>query len=393
MKATVTAGALSSAAGWVARIVPGRPTVPVLGGVLIEATSDVDRDEVSLSAFDYDTAGVARLADGVLTVDEPGRVLVSGRLLAAVAKTLGSGETPIVLEVGSDGRCAIVAGRSRWDMPTLAIDDYPAMPVDVDAVGRVDAAAFVAATERVLDVPNDHQGTIKALGGVAIEGVADGPLTLVATDRWRLAVAEVDWTPAPGLEQVLVPAPAVRLAAGAVAGTSGEVELLASAGTFGVRTAERTLSTRLLAESYPRWRNLDMTPDKKGHSFVASSTVAVADLRAAMTRASVMLPDAGTLDLRFTADGVEITAGGDDGQAEHVADVAAHDGEEVVQRLNAQYLREAIDGAGSEHVRLDLPSAAKAVLLRPCQPDGTPLPAYRHTVMAVRRTDAASVAA
>ena len=64
MKFRVERDVLADAAAWVARSLPARPPVPVLGGVLIEAVSGPSGDRLTVSGFDYETS--ARV-----TIDAP----------------------------------------------------------------------------------------------------------------------------------------------------------------------------------------------------------------------------------------------------------------------------------------------------------------------------------
>ncbi len=76
MKVRVERDVLADAVTWTARSLPARPPVPVLAGLLLQATED---GVLQLSAFDYEvSARVEVPAD----VSEPGEALVSGRLLA-----------------------------------------------------------------------------------------------------------------------------------------------------------------------------------------------------------------------------------------------------------------------------------------------------------------------
>ena len=76
VKFRVERDVLADAVTWVARGLPARPPVPVLAGVLLVADAE---GTITLSAFDYEvSAKITIPAD----VDEPGTVLVLGRLLA-----------------------------------------------------------------------------------------------------------------------------------------------------------------------------------------------------------------------------------------------------------------------------------------------------------------------
>ena len=66
MKFTVERDALAEAVTWVARALPTRPVVAVLGGLLLRAADD----GLILSCFDYEVSARMRVA---AEVAEPGR--------------------------------------------------------------------------------------------------------------------------------------------------------------------------------------------------------------------------------------------------------------------------------------------------------------------------------
>ena len=60
MKFRVERDVLADAAAWVARSLPARPPVPVLGGVLVEASSGPSGERLTVSGFDYETSEIGR---------------------------------------------------------------------------------------------------------------------------------------------------------------------------------------------------------------------------------------------------------------------------------------------------------------------------------------------
>ncbi|MGM0723415.1 MAG: DNA polymerase III subunit beta, partial [Actinomycetota bacterium] len=55
MKFRVERDVLADAAAWVARSLPARPPVPVLGGVLIQSDGE-SGEKLTVSGFDYETS-------------------------------------------------------------------------------------------------------------------------------------------------------------------------------------------------------------------------------------------------------------------------------------------------------------------------------------------------
>merc|ERR1712147_19986 len=72
---------MAEAVAWAARSLPNRPTVPILAGLLVRAQDD----SVVMSASDNETSAQITLP---AQVDKPGESLVSGKLLADIARSL-----------------------------------------------------------------------------------------------------------------------------------------------------------------------------------------------------------------------------------------------------------------------------------------------------------------
>ena len=104
MKIRVEQSELSEAISWTARTLPMRPATPVLAGVKITATTN----ELQLSAFDLEVAGQSSVS---AVVDEPGVAVVSGRLLADIAKALPAQPVEFALD-GS--RVTVRCGRATF---------------------------------------------------------------------------------------------------------------------------------------------------------------------------------------------------------------------------------------------------------------------------------------
>ena len=196
MKFRVERDALADAVAWTARSLPARPAVPVLAGVHLSATDD----SLSVSGFDYEVSTQVDVDVNVITT---GQALVSGRLLADITRSL----PPHPVDVSVDGsRVIISCGSSRFTLPTMPIEDYPRLPAMPGTAGTVSGSVFAQAVAQVA-IAAGKDDTLPMLTGVRME--IDGErLTLAATDRYRLAVRELDWKPNnPSAEaaQVLVP--------------------------------------------------------------------------------------------------------------------------------------------------------------------------------------------
>ncbi len=116
MKFRAERDVLAEAVAWTARSIPTRPgTLPQLSGIKMATASDGLR----LSGFDYETSAQVTLAADV--ADE-GEVLVSGRLLADIARALPNQPVDVSLD-GS--KLSLACGSSRFSLQTMPVEDYP----------------------------------------------------------------------------------------------------------------------------------------------------------------------------------------------------------------------------------------------------------------------------
>src|SRR3712207_7904446 len=135
MKFRVAREVLADAVAWTARSLPPRPSVPVLAGILLE----VDGSTLSVSGFDYE---VSARAEVDVQATETGRALVPGRLLAEITRAL----PPHPVEITAEGpRLALTCGNARFSLPTLPVEDYPALPSMPSSAGGVDSDVLAEA--------------------------------------------------------------------------------------------------------------------------------------------------------------------------------------------------------------------------------------------------------
>ena len=184
MKFRVDRDVFGEAVSWVARALPTRPVVPVLSGLLLQ----VDGGELRLSCFDYEVSASATVP---AEVGEPGSVLVPGRLLAEIVRSLPPAEVDV--STAAD-MMMVTCGSAEFALVSLPLDDYPQLPELPAAAGTVDGGLLATAAAQV--VPSaSRDDTLPLLTGVCLE--AEGTvLTLAATDRYRMAVRRIGWDPA-----------------------------------------------------------------------------------------------------------------------------------------------------------------------------------------------------
>jgi len=331
VKFRVERGGLTEAVAWTARSLPARPPVPVLAGLLLDTTGGM----LTLSGFDFEVAASASVE---VTLAESGRSLVSGRLLAEIVRSLPN--APV--DISSEGsRLVLSCGSSEFTMPTLPVDDYPVLPALPPTVGSVSATVFAAAVAQVV-VATGRDDTLPVLTGVRMEIDGDR-LTLAATDRYRLAMRELIWSPTGGdlPAAALVPGRTLADAAKALAG-GGDVTVALGSGAsgetlIGFANDTRRTTTRLLDGEYPRYRSL------LPNSHQAQAEIPTAALVESVRRVSLVAQRTSPVRLSFDQDSLLLEAGnGEDAQAAETLEVA-FTGEPLTIAFNPTFL---LDGLG-----------------------------------------------
>jgi DNA polymerase III subunit beta len=340
MRFVVERDALAEAVAWIARSLPSRPVLPVLSGLLLQAGAD----GLTLSCFDYEvSARISIDAD----VAEPGTALVPGRLLAEITRSLPG--HPVEVDDADDVR--LTCGPAAFSLVTLPIAEYPRLPELPRLAGTVDGGLFATAIGQVTPAAS-RDDTLPVITGVNVEIEGD-TITLVATDRYRLAIRELDWNPArPGTSSTLL-VPAKTLADAARMMTPGVPVRIMTRGTdrgpgsattaadatIGFESGGRRLTTRLIAGEYIKYSS------KFPADFGSYGDMPAAALAEAVKRVALVAERGSSVRLLFEPGRVTIEAG-TKGQARARESVAADfSGEESAIAFSPQYLLDGLAGA------------------------------------------------
>lgn len=376
MKIRVERDGLADAVAWVARSLPSRPPVPVLGGVLIDAGGDGDDpgEALTVAGFDYE---VSATVDVPATIADGGRALVSGRLLADITKALPA--QPV--EISVDGsRVTITCGSARFSLPTMPVEDYPQLPDMPQRAGSVAGEVFGQAVAQVA-IAAGRDDTLPMLTGVRLE-IADDTLTLVATDRFRLAMREFAWQSGGDVSgtAVLVPAKTLSEAAKTLgtAGASVEISLASGDGLLGLAGHGRRATSRLLDAEFPKYRQL--LPSEH----TSAAILEVSRLVDAIKRVSLVAERGTQVRLDFGDQVLRLSAGGDDeGSAEEEL-ACEYTGEPVTIAFNPGYLLDGLGALHTDRAHLSFTTPNRPALVKPVGEDGEVQSGYLYLLMPVR---------
>ncbi|TLP80084.1 DNA polymerase III subunit beta [Nesterenkonia sphaerica] len=374
MQFTVDRDVLSEAVSWAARSLSPRPPAPVLSGLLITA----ENQQVVISSFDYEVS--AQLSIDAEIAHE-GTVLVSGRLLNDIVKSLPHAPVTVSLE---ETKVILTCKSSTFTLTTMPVDEYPDLPAQPDVAGVVDGTAFARAVSQVITAAA-RDDTLPLLTAVKLEIEGD-TITFFATDRYRLAMREITWRPTdPSISTSLqIKAKTLSEVAKSLAG-AGDLALAISDddALVGFSSGGRRTTSTLVDGDYPKIRQLfpEETP--------IHAVVNTAELIEAARRVSLVSERNGYIRLQFTDDDrVTLDAGVDDNASASEAVGAQLSGEPITVGFNPSYLNEGLSVFDTEYLRFSFVSAPKPAMITGQQEgEGENSTDFRYLLMPVRLQD------
>ncbi|NQX34824.1 DNA polymerase III subunit beta [Herbiconiux sp. VKM Ac-2851] len=340
MKFQVNRDVFSEAVSFAVKLLPQRTTLPILSGVLIEATDD----GLKLSSFDYEVSAQTQIA---ADIEEPGVILVSGRLLSDIANRLPNAPVRFNTE---DSRIVVSCGTARFTLLSMPVEEYPTLPQVGAESGLLPAEQFAAAVAQVA-VAASRDDVTPVITGVQLE-VSENSISLVATDRYRVAVRNIDWDSNDSgttTATALVPARTLQ-EVGKTFGNAGTISVAITNSDdrelIAFKSDKKTVTTLLIKGNFPPVKRL--FPESVDNYAVINT----ADLIEATKRVSLVLEREAALRFTFTIDGVTLEAiGSEQAQASESID-ALLTGQDTVVSLKPQFLLDGLSAVHSEFVRI-----------------------------------------
>ena len=340
MKFQVNRDVFSEAVSFAVKLLPQRTTLPILSGILIEATDA----GLTLSSFDYEVSAQTEIA---AEVEEPGRILVSGRLLADIASRLPNAPVSFSTE---DGRIVVSCGSANFTLLSMPVEEYPTLPQISEQSGVLSAESFAAAVSQVA-VAASRDDVTPVITGVQLE-ISENSLSLVATDRYRVAVREIDWNASGTLtETITALVPARTLAeVGKTFGHSGSIGVAITSTDerelIAFQADKKTVTSLLIKGNFPPVKRL--FPEIVDNYAVVNT----AELIEAVRRVALVLEREAALRFTFTIDGLTLEAiGSEQAQASESID-AFLTGADTVVSLKPAFLLDGLGAVHSEFVRI-----------------------------------------
>lgn len=351
---------LVEAVQFASRAISNRATLPVLSGLKIEASEE---GRIAVGATDLELSMGTSFEAGV---DEPGTVIVPGRLLGEMSRSLAPGRVSFAR---GDGEVEIGSGRGHFRVKALASEDYPALPIEDKAEGdgvtiTLEGSALATALSQVVRSASGDESR-QVLTGVLWE-IEQGRLTLAATDSYRLAVKTLEVTGGPGEERrVVLPARTVGELARALQGAGGTVEaevrdnlvVFSLSGADEAAPARTLLGSRYIEGEFPKYRQL--IPE----GYANALTVDREALLEVVKRVGLLAQNNMPVKLNLAAE-LEISAHTPDvGEGQELVD-ADYEGDPLVIAFNPGFLHEGGSAIQGDRLVLQAGDGLKPAILR-----------------------------
>ncbi len=365
MKLTASRQALLDGLVIASRAVSARAALQALSGILLST----DQEQPRLRATDMELA----LEIGLdASSDRGGSVVLPGRLLVEVVRSLPEGEVRLELRE-AERDVEITAAASRFHLRTLPAEDFPRLPVpDTDPV-ELPAPALQATVARVARAASRDEAR-PVLTGVLVTAKG-GELTMVATDSYRLAVKRT------GLDREVeerieanIPARALRELARLIEAAPDDpvkVWLARNQALFGVGAA--LLSSRLIDGQFPNYRQL--LPESYEHEVKLPRV----ELLEITRRVSQLAQRNAALRLAFAEGELTVSAETPDLGDAREAMPAPFQGEPLEIGFNPEFIRDGLESVESDEVMVKLISPLRPGLLEPADADD-----FSYLVMPIR---------
>jgi DNA polymerase-3 subunit beta len=372
MKFVVERDSLVDAVNWVSKSISNRPITTALLGIVIDAG-----EEITLSGSDLETSAKAKFK---AEVSQKGKVLVPGRLLAEISRSLPAKPISFILE---GTRVLVSAGSAKFTLPTLPLSEYPTLPELPAASGSLNSDLFATAVNQVA-IAAGKDDSLPTLTGVFVE-INKNQITLAATDRYRLAVRELTWSAQDANIETtsLLRARTLADAAKSLIGSSQVTIALAPATTneklVGFISEGKTMTSRVLDGSFPPFRHL--LPNES----TADAIIEVAPFLDSVRRVALVTDKTVPLRLNFSNNTLQLEAGtGDEAQASEKLDIN-YKGEDINIAFNPTFLTDGLTAINTTFVHISFTGANKpAVLTGQTEAGSAPITNYKYLLMPMR---------
>ncbi|MHB8253973.1 MAG: DNA polymerase III subunit beta [Acidiferrobacter sp.] len=228
-------------------VVEKRQAKPILSHVLIQ-TND---SGVTLTGTDLE---IEMVTQGVAEIREEGSVTVPGRKLLDIIRALPAESTVRCQQEGD--RVRIQAGRSRFSLSTLPVEDFPNLTEATWDMSFMIARSLLRRVIEKTQFCMAQQDVRYYLNGLMFETLP-GSLKAVGADGHRLAMCTVGLENADVVEkQIIVPRKGIAEMARFLGNEDGPIEVRVSANHIQVRQDKLVFTSKLIDGRFPDYNRV-----------------------------------------------------------------------------------------------------------------------------------------
>ena len=356
-------------------IVERKNTIPILANVLLEANGD---GSLQMLATDLEVGLRCQCA---AEISEPGSVTIPAKKLFEIVRALP--ETQIRIQQGAKGAVEVAAAQFDSRMQTLPREDFPTVPEPgagwKAVLPRVALGDMVAKTQFAIT----GEDTRYFLNG-ALLILAEGRMTLVATDGHRLALAsaprgtDADASEAPGggEQRAILPKKTLGELSRLLSDGEGDVTCEFGENHLFFEIDGRHLISRMIDAQFPAYERVIPQGNDKRIEFerdrLTRAVKRVALLSSERSRAIRFQIDTNSVEVRSSSPEV--------GEATEVLEVD-YAGGALQICFNAQYVTDFLGVADTDSVGLEFRDEMSQAVLQPVGADGCE---YTYVIMPMR---------
>lgn len=352
MKFSINKTELQNAISIVLKGTSTRTTLPVLSGILIDAHAN----GLTLQATDLESSIQFEVA---ALVEEEGKTVVPGKLFNDIVKNLPDAAVRIQQK---ENEAHITCETSSFSVKTMNAEDFPAFPhVETNQSIEIPFPQFANMVSTVARAVS-HDESRAILTGVLIT-VEANKLRMVATDSYRLALAQTETTAAEDFEAVISGSFLQEIAS--LPKTEEPVKIALAENQIVVTCDKTIFVNRRIEGTYPNYKQL--IPD----SFTTRTEVNLSALTASVKRASLMTSVTSPLriDINIASQTLLIDAVHIDVGTVQETIPCAIQGEDMQIAFNSNYVIDGLTSLNCEKIYFDVQNPTRPGILRTVDDD------------------------
>ncbi len=366
MKVSIVQENLNKALNTVSRVVGSRTSLPVLANVLL--TTEASRLVVSATNLE-----VAISYSVGCKTEKEGSVTAPARLFAELISSMPSDKIQLT---SAGDNLSIKTTNFESSLNGIAVSEFPTTPqVKPEAEFTIPSPVLLEGLSEVV-VAASLDESRPVLAGVAMI-VADGQLTLAATDSYRLAEKKL---PLPSVKDitVIVPAKTVQELNRIIHDSSDDVRIAISKTEVLFEVGDVSLVSRLIEGKFPNYQQIIPTKSATSLTLKKSELMSIVKVASLFAR-----ENSHTIKLNFTKVGLSISSKASE-VGENTSLVEGElTGEEAEISVNAKYLADVLNILSTNEVFLGINDKLEPCMIRAIN-KGKVQPDYTHIIMPLR---------